>query len=369
MWSFRLRSWQPIAFGLFAFGLVTGPSSCSGGAFSSEATDAGLSGGSSGAGSGAAGAGGGASGSSGGGSGAGGTSGGGGLRSGTGGSGTGGSGTGGSGTGGSGTTIPPITDFTMAEVGGWKLGPPVTGAGVMDTGLGGTDCRVLVGVVRDFRGRNEPGGHADFESYAGSGPTLGLIEGALGPDGKPLYASKCEAAAMSAACPSGQQTSSKFNFDQWYRYTDGVNKPYLLYILFKPQSDLATFSSRTFFPLDNAGWGSLAIGDDSRQHNFGFTTELHTKFKYNGGEFFVFEGDDDVWVFINGKLAIDLGGLHPAASGMLDLDTSAAALGLTKGSVYLLELFHAERHTTGSHFLVNTTLKFVDCGIIPPDVP
>ena len=39
---------------------------------------------------------------------------------------------------------------------------------------------------------------------------------------------------------------------------------------------------------------------------------------------------------------------------------------ITKGNVYLLELFHAERHTTASHFRVDTTLTFVDCGIIPP---
>src|SRR5262245_32742149 len=42
--------------------------------------------------------------------------------------------------GGGGSRIPPITDFTMTEVGGYKLGQAVTGAGVMDTGLGGTDC-------------------------------------------------------------------------------------------------------------------------------------------------------------------------------------------------------------------------------------
>jgi fibro-slime domain-containing protein len=275
----------------------------------------------------------------------------------------------GSGTGGAGgTKIPPLNEFTMTEVGGYKLGQPLMGAGVTDTGLGGTDCGIVVGVVRDFKGKTE-GGHPDFESYGGADtPTLALVDITLGSDQKPVYASQCETPAKTAACPWGQMTSGKANFDQWYRFTDGVNKPYLLYLLFKPMGGIATFNSRYFFPVDNAGWGGSAVADDFKPHNFSFTTELHTKFKYNGGETFQFEGDDDLWVFINGKRVIDLGGLHSPAKGMVNLDASATALGLTKGGTYLLELFHAERHTSASHFRVDTTLTFVDCGIIPPDV-
>jgi fibro-slime domain-containing protein len=276
-------------------------------------------------------------------------------------------GTTGAGTGG--TPVPPINNFTMTEVGGWSLGPAITGAGVMDTGLSGTQCGIIVGVVRDFKGRNDPDGHPDFESYGPSDtPTLGLVGAALDANSKPVYASQCEAPGKTTACPWGQMTSSKANFDQWYRFTDGVNKPYLLYFLFKAMGGIATFNSQHFFPLDSVPWGGILYGDDFKQHNFSFTTELHTKFKYNGGETFQFEGDDDLWVFINGKLAIDIGGLHPPAKGSVNLDAQAGTLGLTKGNVYLLELFHAERHTTASHFRVDTTLTFVDCGIIPPDV-
>ena len=90
--------------------------------------------------------------------------------------------------------------------------------------------------------------------------------------------------------------------------------------------------------------------------------------KYAGGEVFTFTGDDDLWVFVNGKLAIDLGGVHGAASATLDVDQAAAMLGITQGSVYPLELFHAERHTHASNFRVDTNLAFVDCGTIPPDI-
>jgi fibro-slime domain-containing protein len=100
--------------------------------------------------------------------------------------------------------------------------------------------------------------------------------------------------------------------------------------------------------------------------NFGFTTEIHTVFKYSGGETFTFTGDDDLWVFINGKLAIDVGGLHPEVSKTIALDGAAGMLGISKGTSYPLDLFHAERHTDASNFRVDTNFVFTDCGVIIP---
>jgi fibro-slime domain-containing protein len=266
---------------------------------------------------------------------------------------------------GGGTGGMPITGFTPADTGGWKLGPPVT-AEVPPTGVSneGKSCDALVAVVRDFKGADEDG-HPDFQAYEGDEPTKGLVADMLGSDRKPVYASKCEAASSSGDCPFGPQTTTRKDFDQWYRFVDGVNKPYLLYFQFMTDANgQATFSSNRFFPVDGAGWGDSGQDEDGKTHNFGFTTELHTKFKYGGGETFTFTGDDDLWVFINDKLALDLGGLHPEAMGTVDLDAAAATLGIEKGKVYSMDLFHAERHTNASNFQVQTNFVFTDCGTV-----
>jgi fibro-slime domain-containing protein len=270
-------------------------------------------------------------------------------------------------------TLP--SNLVKTEFGGYALGPPLLDAGMDTPGDGGAQsCSLVTGVVRDVKGATQPGGHPDFEvpTWQGSTPTLGLVAPNLGADRKPVYASLCEASLVGgrAACPYGQMTTSKASFDEWYRYTPSVNLPYILYLQLVPNGMVFTFESLFFFPVDNAGWGDPPLrANDGKLHNFSFTTEIHTEFRYLGGETFIFNGDDDVWVFMNGKLAIDLGGLHPMANGTIVLDQSAGALGLTKGATYRLEIFHAERHTDASTFRIDTNLAFTNCGTIPPDVP
>lgn len=181
--------------------------------------------------------------------------------------------------------------------------------------------------------------HPDFEALI-TGLDTGIVEPTLGMDGKPVYAGQ-------AGNPS---TSGQANFDQWYNdspaSTTISGRQLILDNSGTGDPDIFRFADTSFFPIDDQG---LTPGEP---HNYHFTMELHATFTYQGGEVFNFMGDDDLWVFIDGDLALDLGGVHQALSGQIDLDT----LGLTVGETYTFDLFFAERHTTQSVFQMETTI-------------
>ena len=93
-------------------------------------------------------------------------------------------------------------------------------------------------------------------------------------------------------------------------------------------------------------------GHTNRRHNFGFTMKVQATFEYVPGQYFDFYGDDDVWVFINNRLVVDIGGQHGQVAGAVDLDT----LNLVEGQTYPFHIFYAERHTSSSNFRMHTSI-------------
>lgn len=239
------------------------------------------------------------------------------------------------------------------------------------------DTIVLQGVFRDFRAANiNKGGHPDFEANLpnGRGLYMAIAKDTLNAIGDPEFNCTGHKVTTSAKDKNGNNiigpkpyltpqvgdtagvmsltndgaVTSALSFSQWFNNTPAAMGSYLVGITLTKQGNMYGFDAEPRKEFDKTS-GSGA------NKNYAYTFELEVDFYYDKSrnDTISCAADDAMWVYIDGKLVIDLGGAHDKMDQIFDVNRMS---GLVDGQKYSMKVFFAERQKTDSWLKFQTSL-------------
>ena len=294
-------------------------------------------------------------------------------------------------------------------------GVPVVGASPSaDRGM--CEISYLAATIRDFassRNTSDPNYNREFGrgegcGRGGWGVVKGMADSILGSDRKPVrsahdtgmnypnswtYAFRCTYDTTEPA--SKAEIGDTGLAANWFRTVPGKNAETCRDIPLALDSTTGNYvyNSPEFFPLDDFSrlsdgspnpFYDQIQGDDGKLHDYGFCLESHGNFDYKKGQVFRFAGDDDVWFFINNRLAVDLGGIHATAKDSVFLDSIGSyhapvldsagnptydksgnqvlslqwtSARLQENQTYPFDFFFCERDPAGSDMMIQTSMN------------
>lgn len=202
--------------------------------------------------------------------------------------------------------------------------------------------------------------HNTFEDSNGYGQTidnyrdLRLMKRTAG-DGSTYY------------CFNSAYNNTDYNYDGGYI----ANTGFVYDQIYSPGWSGISIPKLRFNPIGTRGYGINGsiyhelTGNESAEYysstNYNQTLEGHAQFVYYEDDnlYFTFTGDDDVYLFINGKLVLDLGGGHSISKGKINVNDVRDLCGLKDGKVYDFDFYYMERHGTSANFSIETNIKIV----------
>lgn len=132
-------------------------------------------------------------------------------------------------------------------------------------------------------------------------------------------------------------------------------------------------TAKQFYPIDGLGYDAILgdttdkandSGSNRPEHpNGNYALRGEAQFVYRDDLYFEFSGDDDVYMYINGVLALDLGGAHGICTKRVNLKDVAQQCHLTEGEVATFTFFYMERNSDASNFKIETNMELVKRGI------
>ena len=156
------------------------------------------------------------------------------------------------------------------------------------------------------------------------------------------------------------------DFTRWFSNVAGKSQSYMGQIRLEYDKSNALFSykSDTFYPLDDAKFSTNdSVNDDSHNHLFTMSFAIPFKSTASGEEHFTIDADDDTFVFVDDKLAIDLGGIHKSMRGEFiinkkgevytsinDEDYAYSGISVEPSGDSTIRVFHADRDSAESTF-------------------